>query len=191
MVLNSNLDKENFQPKKFVLWLFIVSSVIFFAGLTSGFIVYAGDGAGKSLNVDLPQAFIYSTVVILISSITMHMAVLNTKRQKCGQQKLWLWLTFVLGLGFISLQIYGWTVWTNLGIYFVNSNATISFVYAFTLFHVVHILAGLIMIITAIKSSYGPVPNKKNAFRMDITSIFWHFVDIVWIYLYLFLLLNQ
>lgn len=191
MVLNGDFDRHSLQPKKFVLWLFIVSSIIFFAGLTSGFIVYAGDGAGKSLNVDLPKAFIYSTVVILISSLTMHKAFLSAKKLQFAQQKLWLWITFVLGIAFISLQVYGWTVWTNLGIFFVNSNATISFVYAFTLFHVIHILAGLIMIITAIKSSYGPVPNVKNTFRMEITSIFWHFVDIVWIYLYLFLLLNQ
>lgn len=191
MVLNSEVDRHSFQPKKFVLWLFIVSSIIFFAGLTSGFIVYSGDGAGKSLNVDLPKAFIYSTVVIIVSSLTMHLAFLSSKKLQFAKQKMWLWLTFVLGLVFIGLQVYGWTVWTNLGIFFVNSNATISFVYAFTLFHVLHILAGLIMIITAIKSSYGPVPNVKNTFRMEITSIFWHFVDIVWIYLYLFLLLNQ
>ncbi len=191
MVLNSNLDKQSLQPKKFVLWLYIVSSIIFFAGLTSGFIVYSGDGVGKSLNVDLPKAFIYSTVIIVVSSLTMHLAFLSTKKLQFAKQKLWLWVTFALGLSFISLQVYGWTVWTNLGIFFVNSNATISFVYAFTLFHIIHILAGLIMILTAIKSSYGPVPNVKNTFRMEITSIFWHFVDIVWIYLYLFLLLNQ
>jgi cytochrome c oxidase subunit 3 len=191
MVLNKDFDRHNLQPKKFVLWLFIVSSIIFFAGLTSGFIVYAGDGAGKSLNVDLPKVFIYSTIVIIISSLTMHKAFLSSKKLQFAQQKLWLWITFILGVIFISLQIYGWTVWTNLGIFFVNSNATISFVYAFTLFHVLHIVAGLIMILTAIKSSYGPVPNVKNTFRMEITSIFWHFVDIVWIYLYLFLLLNQ
>jgi len=191
MVLNSDSDKHSLQPKKFVLWLFIVSSIIFFAGLTSGFIVYAGDGAGKSLSVDLPKVFIYSTVVIIISSLTMYKAFLSSKSLQFAKQKLWLWITFVLGLVFIGLQIYGWAVWTNLGIFFVNSNATISFVYAFTLFHILHIIAGLIMVLTAIKSSYGPLPNVKNSFRMEITSIFWHFVDIVWIYLYLFLLLNQ
>ncbi|HET8829521.1 MAG TPA: cytochrome c oxidase subunit 3 [Pelobium sp.] len=191
MVLNKDLEKHSLQPKKFVLWLFIVSSIIFFAGLTSGFIVYSGDGAGKSLNVDLPKAFIYSTVVIVVSSLTMYLASLSAKKLKFAQQKLWLWVTFALGLLFISLQVYGWTVWTGLGIYFVNSNATISFVYALSLFHVVHIVAGLIMILTALKASYGTVPSIKNTFRMEITSIFWHFVDIVWIYLYLFLLLNQ
>lgn len=191
MVVNSDLDRHNLQPKKFVLWLLIVSSIIFFAGLTSGFIVYTGDGAGKTLNVDLPNIFIYSTVVILLSSLTMYLAALSTKKLKFAQQKIWLLITFLLGIVFIVMQVYGWSVWTSLGVYFVNSNAAISFVYALTLFHIMHIVAGLIMILTAIKSSYGPVPNVKNSFRMEITSIFWHFVDIVWIYLYLFLLLNQ
>lgn len=191
MALNTDLDRHNLQPKKFILWLFIVSSIIFFAGLTSGFIVYAGSGSGKSLNVDLPKVFIYSTIVIVISSLTMHKAFLSAKSLQFAKQKLWLWVTFVLGLVFIGLQVYGWTVWTNLGLFFVNSNASISFVYAFTLFHIIHIIAGLVMILTAIRSSYGPVPNVKNTFRMEISSIFWHFVDIVWIYLYLFLLLNH
>nr|WP_294896910.1 cytochrome c oxidase subunit 3 [uncultured Pedobacter sp.] len=191
MALNTDLDRHNLQPKKFILWLFIVSSIIFFAGLTSGFIVYAGSGSGKSLNVDLPKVFIYSTIVIVISSLTMHKAFLSAKSLQFAKQKLWLWVTFVLGLVFIGLQVYGWMVWTNLGLFFVNSNASISFVYAFTLFHIIHIIAGLVMILTAIRSSYGPVPNVKNTFRMEISSIFWHFVDIVWIYLYLFLLLNH
>ena len=191
MVANSDLDRHNLQPKKFILWLLIVSSIIFFAGLTSGFIVYSGNQASKSLNVALPNVFLYSSVVIVFSSLTMYLASVSTKKLKFAQQKLWLWATFLLGVVFIAMQVYGWTVWTGLGIYFINSNASISFVYAFTLFHIVHILAGLIMILTAIKSSYGPVPNVKNTFRMEITSIFWHFVDIVWIYLYLFLLLNK
>ncbi len=191
MVVNSDLDRHNLQPKKFVLWLLIVSSIIFFAGLTSGFIVYTGDGAGKTLNVDLPKVFIYSSVVIVLSSLTMYLASVSTRKLKFAQQKLWLWITFLLGLVFIAMQVYGWSVWTGLGVYFVNSNASISFVYALTLFHIVHIVAGLILILTAVKSSYGPVPTVKNSFRMEITSIFWHFVDIVWIYLYLFLLLNQ
>ncbi len=190
MVLNKDIDRYNLQPKKFILWLFIVSSIIFFAGLTSGFIVYTGD-AGKTLNVQLPNVFIYSTAVIILSSLTLHWSFLQAKKLRFTQQRIGLWLTFILGVVFISLQIYGWTVWTNLGVFFINSNASISFVYAFTFLHIIHIIAGLIILITALIGSYGNLPNVKNTFRMEISSIFWHFVDILWIYLYLFLLLNQ
>lgn len=191
LVMNNEVDRHNFQPKKFIMWLFIVSSIIFFAGLTSGFIVYSGDGVGKTLNVALPKVFIYSTVVIILSSLTLHLAFINAKKLKFSNQKLWLWVTLFLGLVFIGLQLYGWKVWTGLGIYFINSNASISFVYAFTFLHIIHIIAGLIIITTAIISSYGKVPSVTNTFRMEIASIFWHFVDIIWIYLYVFLLLNQ
>lgn len=187
----NELDRHNLQPKKFIMWLFMVSSIIFFAGLTSGFIVYSGDGAGKSLNVQLPKIFLYSTIVIIISSFTLHWSFLQAKRLKFQNQKIGLWITFLLGVLFIAMQIYGWSVWTNLGIYFINSNASISFVYVFTLFHILHIIAGLIIILTAILSSYKKMPNVTNLFRMEIASIFWHFVDILWIYLYVFLLLNQ
>jgi cytochrome c oxidase subunit 3 len=189
--MNNEVDRYNLQPKKFIMWLFMISSIIFFAGLTSGFIVYSGDGAGKSLNVPLPKSFIYSTIIIIISSLTLHWSYLQTKRLKFERQKLGLWLTLVLGLVFIGMQIYGWAVWTDLGIFFINSNASISFVYVFTLTHILHIIAGLIIILAALASSYKKLPNVTNLFRMEIASIFWHFVDILWIYLYVFLLLSQ
>ena len=187
----NEVDRHNLQPKKFIMWLFMVSSIIFFAGLTSGFIVYSGDGVGKALNVPLPKIFIYSTIIIMLSSFSLHWSYLQTKRLKFGLQRLGLWITFLLGVVFIGLQVYGWSIWTNLGIFFINSNATISFVYVFTLFHILHIIAGLMIIIAALWSSYGKTPNVTNLFRMEIASIFWHFVDILWIYLYVFLLLNQ
>ena len=188
---NIETDRYNFQPKKFIMWLWMISSMIFFAGLTSGYIVYSGDGAGKTLNVPLPRTFVYSTIIIVISSITMHWAYLQTKRLKFANQKTGLWLTLILGIVFIAMQIYGWAVWTDMGVFFINSNATISFVYAFTFLHIIHILAGIVIIITALISSYRKLPNAVNLFRMEISSIFWHFVDILWIYLYVFLLLNQ
>lgn len=187
----NEVDRHNLQPKKFIMWLFMVSSIIFFAGLTSAFIVYSGDGPNKTLNVQLPKIFELSTVVIIISSFTLHYAYLQTKRLQFKKQKIGLWLTFLLGVVFIALQVYGWSTWINLGIYFTNSNASISFVYVFTLFHIIHIIAGLIILITALASSYKKLPNVTNLFRMEIASIFWHFVDILWIYLYVFLLLNQ
>jgi cytochrome c oxidase subunit 3 len=188
---NIETDRYNFQPKKFIMWLWMISSMIFFAGLTSGYIVYSGDGAGKTLNVPLPRTFVYSTIIIIISSITMHWAYLQTKRLKFANQKTGLWLTLILGIVFIAMQIYGWAVWTDMGVFFINSNATISFVYAFTFLHIIHILAGIVIISTALISSYKKLPNAVNLFRMEIASIFWHFVDILWIYLYVFLLLNQ
>ena len=184
-------DRYNLQPKKFIVWLFMISSFIFFAGLTSGFIVYAGDSLAKQLSIKMPQAFLYSTILVVASSITLQWAYIQTKRLNVAKQRAGLYITLVLGLAFIGSQIYGWIVLTNLGAFFTSSNASISFVYVFTLFHILHIVAGLILMIGAVSSSYKSVPNVLNLFRMEITIVFWHFVDILWIYLYVFLLLNQ
>lgn len=192
MLTNSqDTDRHSLQPKKFIVWLFMISSFIFFAGLTSGFIVYSGDNLAKQLNVKMPNVFILSTILVVASSFTLQWAYIQTKRLNFAKQRLGLWLTIALGVAFTCSQLYGWIVLTGLGAFFTSSNASISFVYVFTLFHILHIIAGLFLIIGAIISSYKAVPNVLNIFRMEISIVFWHFVDILWIYLYVFLLLNQ
>jgi len=98
----------------------------------------------------------------------------------------------LLGFAFFAIQIYAWYVLTNkMGIYFVNPNASRSFLYVFTGLHLVHIFAGVIFLIVALIGSYRNKPQVINLYHMDLAAIFWHFVDIIWIYLYVFLLLNQ
>jgi len=184
-------DRLNLAPKKFVMWLFVFTSFMIFAAFTSGFIVYAG-GRGHGLNVILPDVFKYSTAVIIISSITLFLASRAAKRLELQKQRLFLWLTFTLGVIFCCLQVDGWYILTNkMGIYFVNPNASRSFIYILTGVHMLHIFAGLIFLIGALITSYRNKPQAINLYRMEISSIFWHFLDIMWIYLYVFLLLNQ
>jgi cytochrome c oxidase subunit 3 len=183
-------DRLNLAPKKFVMWLFIFASFMIFAALTSGFIVYVG-GSGHALNVILPHIFIYSTIVIALSSVTMFMASRAAKQLDIARQRMFLWLTVGLGLVFFCLQIYGWHILTTMGIFFVDPNASRSFVYVLTGVHLLHIIAGVAFLLNALYTSYRNKPQAINLYKMEISSIFWHFVDIVWIYLYVFLLLNQ
>ena len=184
-------DRLNLAPKKFVLWLFVFASFMIFAALTSGFMVYAG-GKGHGLNVQLPDAFIYSTSVIVLSSLTLFLASRAAKRLEFAKQRLFLWLTMLLGLTFFAIQIYAWYILAyKLGIFFVNPNASRSFLYVFTGLHLVHIFAGVIFLLVALIGSYRNKPQSINLYHMDLAAIFWHFVDIIWIYLYVFLLLNQ
>jgi len=184
-------DRLNLAPKKFVMWLFVFASFMIFAALTSGFIVYVG-GHGHALNVNLPGVFIYSTSVIVLSSITMFMASRAAKRLEFAKQRLFLWLTVALGALFFTLQLYGWYILTaKMGVYFVNPNASQSFIYVLTGMHLLHIVAGIMILLSTLYVSYRNRPQAINLFRMEISSIFWHFVDIIWIYLYVFLLLNQ
>jgi len=183
-------DKYNLAPKKFNMWIFIFTSFMFFAALTSGFIVYTG-GREHAINIILPRAFMYSTTVIIISSITMFIASRAAKRLEFGKQRLFLWFTLALGVLFFLIQIYGWGILIKMGVYFINPNASQSFIYVFTGMHLIHIFAGLLLIINTLWRSYKNVPQAKNLFGMEMSGIFWHFVDIIWIYLYVFLLLNQ
>jgi cytochrome c oxidase subunit 3 len=183
-------DKYNLAPKKFNMWIFIFTSFMFFAALTSGFIVYTG-GREHAINIILPKAFMYSTTVIIISSITMFIASRAAKRLEFAKQRLFLWLTLALGVLFFAIQIYGWSILIKMGVYFINPNASQSFIYVFTGMHLIHIFAGLLLIINTLWRSYKNVPQAKNLFGMEMSGIFWHFVDIIWIYLYVFLLLNQ
>jgi cytochrome c oxidase subunit 3 len=184
-------DKSNLKAKKFLVWLFIISSFMLFAALTSGFIVYTAGSVERGIKISLPQAFIWSTALIFISSITMHMAYLSAKRLQFQKQQQYLLLTVALGLAFFGLQLYSWKYLIEQGIYFVNPNASQSFLYIFTGAHLVHVFAGIIMLLNAWYGKLKNIPQLNNLFRLEVTSIFWHFIDILWIYLYVFLLLNQ
>ena len=184
-------EKLNLQPKKFNMWLFIITSFMLFAAFTSGFIVYAQGSEDKGIKITLPNAFIYSTIVILLSSVTMYLAFRSAKQLQRSKQQQFLWLTFILGISFFALQFYAWSILVNMGVYLINPNASQSFIYIFTGVHLVHILAGLILVISSLVGSYKNTPQVKIIFQLEMTSIFWHFVDILWIYLYVFLLLNQ
>jgi len=189
--LQHDKEKLNLAPKKFNMWLFIFTSFMFFAALTSGFIVYSGGSASRGIKIILPHAFMYSTAVIIVSSVTLFMASRAAKQLQFEKQRLLLWITAVLGIAFFAIQIYAWTVLVKMGVYFVNPNASQSFIYVFTGTHLLHIVAGLGLLFYALSGSYKNIGQVQNLFRMEFASIFWHFIDIIWIYLYVFLLLNQ
>jgi cytochrome c oxidase subunit III len=185
-------DRENFRARKFMMWLFLVSSFIFFAGLTSGYIVYTAGHPSRGINTILPNVFAYSSGVIVLSSITMHIAYLAGKRLQFKKQNAYLILTLLLGVIFFILQLQSWGTLFNRGIVFSgNPNASQSFLYVFIAAHLLHIAVGIVLLLRALAFKPQNISPVRNTFRLEATSIFWHFVDILWIYLYVFLLLNQ
>ena len=184
-------DKLNLAPKKFNMWIFIFTSFMFFAALTSGFIVYTG-GTGHAMKVVLPSIFIYTTAAIILSSITMFLASKAARELQFDKQRLYLTITIILGVLFFVGQVYAWYILVaKMGVYFSNPNASQSFIYVFTGMHLIHILAGLLLLANTLYRAKATTPQVKNLYNMQMSSIFWHFVDIIWIYLYVFLLLNQ
>ena len=184
-------DLAQQKAKKFNLWLGMIGMFMMFAALSSGFIVYTAGGVDRGIKTILPDAFIYSTLLIVVSSVTMQLAYVAAKKTRFVSQKLLLAATLALGLGFFAIQVYVWCVLTGMGVVFVNNNASQSFIYVFTGMHLAHILAGIIVLIRALMGRIRGVNQVSNVFRMDLATLFWHFLGFLWIYIYVFLLLNQ
>lgn len=182
--------KFDSKPKKFIVWLFVVSSTIMFGGWTSFYIVFAAS-KGKGHGLVLPDVFMYSTFVLVGSSICLFLASKALHKREFQKQKLFLWLTIAFGLTFGYLQVQAWSSLYQSGAVLVNNNAAISLIYIVSGIHLLHIFGGLCFIVNTLVGAYGNISEDKLQYRMEISSIFWHFIDILWIYLYVFLLLNS
>ncbi|MDX3912415.1 MULTISPECIES: cytochrome c oxidase subunit 3 [unclassified Olivibacter] len=195
MIMVQQTDNNNYltslKAKKFSLYVFLVVSFMLFAAWSSGFIVYSAGGEDKGLKTLLPNTFIYSTISIVLSSFCMHLAYGSAKIGNVVKQRLWLGLTILLGCLFFFLQYSAWMELARNGVMFINNNASQSFIYVFVWAHQAHILAGIIVLLNAFFKANNGNPLIKNRFRMELATIFWHFLDILWIYIYVFLLLNQ
>ncbi len=179
------------HPKKFALWMAIVSMIMFFSAFTSAYIVRKA--AGGWLSFPLPAEFFYSTASILASSIAFYF---SKRAYLQGNSKLFknlFYTGFVLGLGFIILQYMGWQSLQGMNIY-VETNQSSSFLYLITGAHVAHVIGGvaalLLTMIAVIKGRYN-VPMPKRTLRLELVYTYWHFVDILWIYLLVFFLIQQ
>lgn len=185
-------DRQNLKARKFLMWLFIISSFMMFAALTSGYIVYTAGNAARGLKIILPKAFQFSTLIIIVSSITMILASKSAKKFDYVKQNTYLWVTIFLGVGFFCSQFYCWSLLFHMGVPFAfNQNASQSFIYVFTGIHLAHILLGVGFVAYSLRNKRKNISQAHNLYRLEISSLFWHFIDILWIYLYVFLLLNQ
>lgn len=187
--LNQQVSASS-KAKKFILWLFVVSSTIMFGGFTSYYIVFAAS-KGKGHGLVLPDVFAYSTAVLVLSSICLFFAAKAVRNQNIQTQKIFLWATLALGLGFGYLQVDAWSALYQSGATLVNNNAAISVIYIVSGMHLLHIFGGLCFILNSLWGAYRKVSPENAVYRIEIASIFWHFIDILWIYLYVFLLLNS
>jgi cytochrome c oxidase subunit 3 len=176
------------RTAKLLLYVSIGSIVMAFAGLTSAYVVTKGSGAG--LTFDLPSVFYYSTAIILMSSLTINMALVAARKNNYQQITTWLVITFVLGIGFMITQYTAWSELYLNKIYFAGrqSNAAGSFLYVITGLHVAHLMGGLLYLIGVIVRSTKQQFNAENHLKLKLCAIYWHFLDALWIYLFIFLL---
>ena len=170
---------------KQLLWVGMGSIAMFFAGLTSAYIVRKAEG--NWVEFILPEWFLYSTITIVLSSAMLILAQQNIKKDK---SVFGLVLSvFGLGLVFAFFQLNGWEELVSIGVYLTGtgSNVAGSFLYVLTLSHLVHLIGGLIaLLVTAINAKRKKY-SAKNYLGLEIASIYWHFLSVLWVYLFFFL----
>jgi len=179
------------DPKKFLLWLFIVTIIMMFAALTSAYLVRSSDG--DWLEFDLPPMFMASTAVIILSSITMQIAYWFAKTNKTNMLIAAMSVTTILGLAFLYLQVKGWGQLVDEKIFLGGrySNPAGSFVYVISGFHGFHIISGLIYLLIVLYSSIRGKVKSNNLLQIEMCTTYWHFLDLLWIYLFVFLQFNN
>ncbi len=186
----NNTRRNKIHPQKFALWVGCASMTMMFMAFTSAYIVR--QAGGDWLEFIMPNIFLVSTGVLLLSSISLHASFISFKK---GNEQLYKGLmitTFILGATFLVLQYQGWSALYDIGVVF-DGNPSGSFVYVISGFHAAHLLAGLAVLTVALIHAFA-LPFKltpKRKLRFELTLTFWHFLDFLWIYLITFILLQQ
>jgi cytochrome c oxidase subunit 3 len=181
-------QEKNSRAKKMMLWFGIVSLIMSFGGWTSAFLV-SRSRPDWVKDFELPNAFIISTVVIIISSITFILAKRALKQGNRMATSILLLITLVLGVVFISNQFSGFQQIIDLGYNFTGptSNVTMSYIYLIAFVHILHVAAGLICVLVVIYNHFKQKYTAENFLGFELAATFWHFIDILWVYLFLFL----
>ena len=172
--------------KKQLLWVALVSISMFFASMLSAFIVEKADVGNWKVFI-LPDQFEISTAIIILSSFLLFFVKPLLKREK--SIFVLVFIIFILGILFSYFQIKGWQQLTNEGVYLTGagSNVAGSFLYILTLTHLLHLVGGLVgLCISTIKSKQN-LYSINNYLGLELTSIYWHFLTILWIILFTFL----
>jgi len=170
---------------KLAMWLFLGSECLLFGGLISTYMLYRGrnaDGPSPDQVFSIPFTSV-SSFVLLMSSLTMVLAVNSAQNRDIPRARLWLTVTALLGATFVGGQVFEFTEFYRHGLGFTTSLFGSSF-YTLTGFHGVHVTVGIIMLMSLNGMlRYERVPGDK-AEVVELVGLYWHFVDIIWILIF-------
>ena len=176
------------NPKKFGLWLFIASVVMLFASLTSAYIVREAEG--NWVYFELPQLFYVTSVIVILSSITLQLAYVAAKKDDLPKVKLWIVLTSVLGVAFLVGQFLAWQELVVNSIYLVG-NPSGSFLYIITGLHALHVVSAVVFLFVVLGATFKFNVHSKKLSQMEMCLTYWHFLSVLWLYLFVFLLMTR
>jgi cytochrome c oxidase subunit 3 len=180
-------ENRKAQSYKLLLWFAMISMVMMFAGLTSAYVV-SSSRKDWLKDFEMPVAFIISTLVIILSSITFHLAGKSIKANNRSVTTIWLLSTLGLGILFVVFQFLGFNQIIQNGYFFTGraSNVTTSFLYIVVILHLAHLFGGLIALLIIIYNHFKQKYNSTQTLGIELGALFWHFLDILWILLFLF-----
>jgi len=181
-------QEKHARSRKMMLWIGIGSLIMGFAGLTSAYIV-SQKREDWMADLELPNMFISSTLVIILSSVTYYFAkkaMQSNQRNRCS---VFLAITLGLGITFVVLQFLGFGQFMARDLFFTGelSNPRVSFVYVIAIAHIAHVVAGIISLVVVLIQNLREKYTKDNMLGLEMGATFWHFLDFLWIYLILFM----
>lgn len=179
-------QRKRIHPHKFTLWVGVASIVMMFAGLTSAYIVKRNQA--NWVTFELPVMFWYSTAVIVISSIVLHLSNVAFKQREMAKYRTLVVCTLLLGIVFVILQIIGFNQLWLKGIT-LTGNVSFSFLYVIVGLHALHVVGGIIALIVLFAKAFSGKVRNYDIMPLEVISTYWHFVDALWIYLLIFLLM--
>ena len=173
---------------KLILLYAMVSMTMMFAGLTSAFVV-SKSRADWLKDFQLPIAFYYSTAAIIGCSVAFHLAKKAIQKNNQSKTTIFLLTTLVLGILFVILQFVGFGQIVDNGYYFTGSGSSITttFLYVVTVVHLIHLAGGVISLLIIIYNHFKQKYNSSQTLGIELGAMYWHFLDLLWVYLFLFL----
>ncbi|MGQ0739505.1 MAG: cytochrome c oxidase subunit 3 [Bacteroidota bacterium] len=178
-------QKKKMHPHKFTLWVAIASILMMFAGLTSAFIVKSNQT--NWVPVVIPKLFWVSTAVIMISSITVQMALRSFKQREMQQYRMLIGVTLLLGVAFVVLQWLGFQQLWQQNITFKGGGAG-QFLYVIFGLHAIHVAGGIIALLVMFIKAFAGRIKLYSSVPVEVAATYWHFVDLLWLYLLIFFL---
>jgi len=181
------IEVKNKRAKKMMLWFGMISMSMTFAGLTSAYVV-SSSRADWLEQINLPTAFTISTVLMILSSVSFHFAKQFFQKQERTKANGTLLLTLALALSFVYFQFQGFSEIIGMGYYFTGPQSSIntSYLYVLVLLHLAHLSAGIIVVLRLLYVSSFSANPSKHTLGFQLAATFWHFLDLLWVYLYLF-----
>ncbi len=179
---------RNERSYKLLLWFAMLSMTMMFAGLSSAFVV-SKSREDWLKNFELPTAFYFSTLAIVLCSVSFHLAKRAIKKNEQSKTTLFLLLTLALGITFVLFQFTGFGQLTSEGYYFTGpeSNIATTFLYVIAVLHLAHLAGGLISLLIIIYNHFKLKYNSTQYLGIELGAMYWHFLDFLWVYLFLFL----